>query len=100
MPFDEFAVANGVQVIGPDGMVIYGLKCPIDITVADENGDPIAELTNNSWNIKRGYEPYFYVTACGEDSSGYFKVMAIPDTYTVSIKGTVNGEMDAVIADY
>lgn len=97
--YEEFMNTNRIPLIDPDGMVIYGLKCPIDITVTDENGSTVAQWMDNTWNVKAGYEQYFYATACGEDSSSFFKVMAIPNTYTVSINGTGVGRMDAVVTD-
>ena len=85
--------------LDPSNLITYGLKCPISIRVANENGTVIAELMDNEWEVEPGYEQYFYITKAGEYPGDYFKTITVPKTYSVSICGTDVGEMDAVIVD-
>lgn len=80
-------------------LLSFTLKCPIKVVVRDEIGAPVASLSDGSCVVREGYEHYFHVTETVSGSGEYLKTAVIPSTYTVSVIGTGEGTMDAVITE-
>ena len=97
---EEFISEEYIFVADPDTLLIYGLKCPIGVTVTNPQGDVIAQLVDNEWIVARGYEHYFFVTVPGNDSEECLKIAMVPRDYNVSFTGVDDGELNAAVTDY
>ena len=98
--FEEYCKANGIVILDSGNMVEYKFKCPVEIIVRNEQESIIAVLRNGNSDIADGYEQYFFTTELEKGSDEYLKVASVPDTYSVSIKGTGAGTMDVYVSTY
>ena len=96
---DREATAEIYNRYATSNLVSFTLKCPIKVVVRNEAGTPVAVLSDGSCVTAEGYEHYFHVTETAAGSGVYLKIAVIPDTYTVSVTGTGEGSMDAVVTE-
>ena len=76
--------------------------CPVDVTVTAPDGTQLAYMTDGSYEVTSGYEPYFHIIPSSENEYDYIKVAVIPTdkNYHVSIDGTGNGFMNVFVTIY
>lgn len=89
-----------IQEFDSSNLLVYGMKCPIEVTVKDDKGNVIAFFSENKTESLPGYEHYFYISETINGSGDYVKIVIVPDTYEVSILGTGTGAMDALVGTY
>ena len=79
---------------------IFVIACPVDVTVRNNNGELIAWLSNNGFEVQIGYEKYFFVCELENGTGDYMKIAIVPEDYEVLLDGIGTGTMNVYIANY
>ena len=80
-------------------MKVYTIACPVDAIVKTDSGKQIAHLSNSGNIVTSGYEQYCFTVENEANSSDKIKVIVVPTSYQVTLKGTDNGIMDAYVVN-
>lgn len=96
----EYLEENGAYSWDPKNLLIYEVKCPVEVTVKNELGAVIAVLRNGNSQIPEGYEHYFFTTETVRGSGDYLKIAMVPDSFAVTIQGTDTGTMNATVTEF
>lgn len=97
LAFDQI---NGIHSYDSSDLLVYSFKCPVTVTFRNELGEIVAVLSNGKSTILSGYEQCFFTSEVISGSGEYVKIAAVPKTYSVSIEGNDNGQMDVEVSEY
>lgn len=79
---------------------IHIVACPVDVIVKDEDGIQIAFLSGKDNQVTEGYEYYFRTINTAEERDEFIKIAVVPNGYSIELKGTDTGEMNAFVIDF
>ena len=95
----EYDPSSGTVFYNTSALKVYTIACPVDAIVKTDSGKQIAHLSNSGNIVTSGYEQYCFTVENEANSSDKIKVIVVPTSYQVTLKGTDNGIMDAYVVN-
>lgn len=81
-----------------ENLKMYIISCPVEVTVLSDNNKTIAILNDGESYIEAGYEKYLYTIK--NESGDYTKIIVVPETYEIAVKGINKGTMNCYVANF